>query len=133
MIKANRLSPKEQKIYQRATELLAQGVDAVAFSASFFGPQGELSGLATSREERRRILGTELYHWLKAEYTQLREKDSGQFEKDLKASPSRLTVVVPRSLHAALKNEASGEGVSLSELIRLKLTIPYRQMTSFLG
>ncbi len=133
MIKANRLSPKEQKIHQRATELLAQGVDAAAFSASFFGPQGELSGLAASREERRQVLGTELYRWLKAEYTQLREKDTEQFEKELKVSPNRLTVVVPRSLHAALKNEASGEGVSLSELIRLKLSIPYRQMTNLLG
>ncbi len=42
----------------------------------------------------------------------------------------RLTVSVPRRLHVALKREAAGEGVSLSELIRLKLSWPYRQVTS---
>ncbi len=133
MIKTTRLSPAEQEIHQQAMELLAQNVDAAAFSSRFFGPQGALSRLAASREERRQILNTELYRWLKAEYGRLCQMDSEQFEKELKASPGRLTVVVPRSLHAALKNEASGEGVSLSELIRLKLTIPYHQMTSLLG
>ncbi len=133
MIRTTRLGPGEQEIYQQATEMLAQGTDASAFSSRFFGPEGELGRLAANREERRRILGTELYRWLKAEYTRLREADTEQFEKDLKTGPGRLSVVVPRSLHAALKNEASGEGVSLSELIRLKLTMPYRQMTSLLG
>jgi predicted HicB family RNase H-like nuclease len=133
MIKTTRLSPAEQEVYRQATEMLARDVDAAAFSSRFFGPKGELRGLATNREERRQILGTELYRWLKAEYTRLRQEDTEQFEKDLKTGPGRLTVVVPRSLHTALKSEASGEGVSLSELIRLKLTMPYRQMTSLLG
>lgn len=65
------------------------GVEAATFSSRFFGPQGELRRLAASHEERRRILSTELYRWLKAEYTRLRQEDADQFEKDLKAGPSR--------------------------------------------
>lgn len=133
MINPSRLSPVEQKIHQHAAEVLAQGTDAASFSAQFFGPRGELSHLGRDREERRKILGSELYRWLKAEYDRIRLADSQRFEKDLKTAPSRLTVVVPKSLHIALKSEATGEGVSLSELIRLKLMIPYRQMTTLLG
>ena len=69
--------------------MLTQGVDAASFSSRFFGPQGELSRLASTSEERRRILSTELYRWLKAEYTRLREEDAQQFEKDLKTGPGR--------------------------------------------
>jgi predicted HicB family RNase H-like nuclease len=133
MIHPARLNPAEQQIHQQAVRMLAEGTDAVTFSSRFFGSRGELSHLGRDREERRQILDSELYHWLKAEYGRLRQEDAGQFEKDLEIGPGRLTVVVPRSLHSALKSEASGEGVSLSELIRLKLTIPYRRMTSLLG
>jgi hypothetical protein len=40
---------------------------------------------------------------------------------------------MPKSLHAALKREAAKEGVSLSELIRLKLGYPYHLLTSILA
>ncbi len=126
------LSKAELQIYREARRLLGQNTDAVTFSARFFGPQGELTRLGQGREERRRILCSELYRWLKASYTTLRQRDSAQFEKDLKSASGRLTVVVPKSLHAALKSEAGSEGVSLSELIRLKLGIPYRHMTELL-
>ena len=58
---------------------------------------------------------------------------SARFERETRSSSGRLTVVVPRSLHGALKGEAANEGVSLSELIRLKLAVPYRQMTELLA
>jgi len=51
-----------------------------------------------------------------------------EFEKEIAAHSGRLTVVVPKSLHAALKKEAAQEGVSLSELIRLKLGVAYRDV-----
>ncbi|MCP3963806.1 MAG: toxin-antitoxin system HicB family antitoxin [bacterium] len=131
-IDESRLGPQERKIYRKATELLKRDVDAPAFSARFFGPESELAQLGTSREERQAILHSELYRWLKARYEELRFRDAGRFEQETRAASGRLTVVVPRSLHAALKGEAASEGVSLSELIRLKLAVPYRQMTDLL-
>ena len=123
-IDESQLDPQERKVYRRATALLEGDVDAPAFSARFFGPESELARLGTGREERRSILKSELYKWLKARYEELRLRDAGRFEKETRAASGRLTVVVPRSLHAALKSEAASEGVSLSELIRLKLAVP---------
>ena len=132
-IDESRLDSKEQKIYRKATELLGSDVDAPAFSARFFGPESELARLGRNREQRKAILRSELYRWLKARYEELRFRDAGRFEQETRAASGRLTVVVPRSLHAALKSEAASEGVSLSELIRLKLGVPYRQMTDLLA
>ena len=49
----------------------------------------------------------ELYKWLKARYTELRLRDAAQFEREIRSAAGRLTVVVPRSLHGALKTEAA--------------------------
>lgn len=130
-IKISSLSEPEQRIYRLAKELLAQNADATSFSDRLFGPQGEVSRLAKDPEDRERILRSDLYRWLKAKYTELRQQGAEEFDKELRPS-SRLTVVVPRSLHLALKGEAASEGISLSELIRLKLAVPYRQMTQLL-
>ena len=126
------LSPRQREIYRHAVQLLERGVDAPAFSARFFGSNGELAQLGEGREERQEILESDLYRWLKARYTELRLQDAARFEQESRSAAGRLTVVVPRSLHGALKSEASSEGVSLSELIRLKLAVPYRQMTDLL-
>ena len=126
------LTHPEREVYDAASALLKLGVDAVAFSERVFGPDGEVRRLATSAAERERLIATPLYGWLKAQFARLRQDDAARFERDLKASPGRLTVAVPRSLHAALKDEAAAEGVSLSELIRLKLSVPYHRMTALL-
>ena len=131
-IDESRLDPQERRIYRTAAELLAGDVDAPSFSARIFGSEGELARLGAGRQERQKVLHSELYKWLKARYEELRLRDAGRFEQETRAASGRLTVVVPRSLHAALKSEAAAEGVSLSELIRLKLAVPYRQMTDLL-
>jgi hypothetical protein len=122
----------EEQLRESAKKMLEAGMDAPTFSARFFGPKGELSQLGETREDRERILGSDIYQWLKERYEELRLRDAAEFEREIKVTSGRLTVAVPRSLHAALKSEAVAEGVSLSELIRLKLSIPYRQMANML-
>lgn len=122
----------EKRVYDNALRMLNEGMDAPGFSASFFGADGEFSRLGTTREERERILKSDLYRWLKLKWEELRLADASRFDDLLTRASGRLTLTVPRSLHAALKSEAAAEGVSLSELIRLKLTIPYRQMADLL-
>ncbi len=128
-----KLSSAERRIYRSAREMLADGVDAATFSARLFGPDGQLTRLAPGHEQRQRLVKSPLYRWLKAEYNVLNQQDAAGFEQELRSLSGRLTVVVPKSLHAALKSEAVLEGVSLSELIRLKLNVPYRQMTDLLA
>jgi predicted HicB family RNase H-like nuclease len=121
-----------EQLRESAKRMLEAGTDAPTFSARFFGAKGELSQLGETREDRERVVRSELYRWLKERYEELRLRDAAEFEQEIKGASGRLTVAVPRSLHAALKSEAVAEGVSLSELIRLKLSIPYRQMASML-
>lgn len=132
MIDESKWNEAEERLKETATRMLQAGTDAPAFSARFFGPNGELRELGETRKDRELILRSELYRWLKEKYEELRLRDAAQFEQDIKVASGRLTVAVPRSLHAALKSEATAEGVSLSELIRLKLSIPYRQMANIL-
>ncbi|HXV65058.1 MAG TPA: toxin-antitoxin system HicB family antitoxin [Vicinamibacteria bacterium] len=131
-IDKSKLREASERLKEAATKMLEAGADAPTFSARFFGPSGELGRLGVTRKDRELILRSELYRWLKERYEELRLRDAAQFEQDVKVASGRLTVAVPRSLHAALKGEAAAEGVSLSELIRLKLSIPYRQMANLL-
>ncbi len=132
MTDESKLNKAEEHLKETATRMLQAGTDAPTFSARFFGPKGELRGLGETRKDRELILRSELYRWLKEKYEELRLRDAAAFEQDIKVASGRLTVAVPRSLHAALKSEAAAEGVSLSELIRLKLSIPYRQIANIL-
>ncbi|NJL27439.1 MAG: toxin-antitoxin system HicB family antitoxin [Thermoanaerobaculia bacterium] len=131
-IDRDQLQPVERKIYEQAQALVEQGVDASAFSSRIFGPESEMARLGQTERERRQLLASPLYRWLKQRYEELRARDAARFERDLKPLSGRLTVVVPKSLHAALKSEAASEGVSLAELMRLKLNVPYRQMARLL-
>ena len=126
------LTKKEQLIYDKANEVLAKGVSASQFSQMFFSPSGELSALWSTDDEKKTVAESELFKWLQEQLADLRTAEAKQFEKEVESSSGRLTITVPKSLHAALKREASREGVSLSELIRLKLGYPYKTLTSLL-
>jgi predicted HicB family RNase H-like nuclease len=91
-----------------------------------------LQEIAPGAEGRRAIVGSDLYRWLQASLASLRREEAAEFDRQVESVSGRLTVVVPKSLHAALKNEARAEGVSLSELVRLKLSLPYRQTAGWL-
>jgi hypothetical protein len=126
------LSKVERDVYQEAEELLRRRVGATEFSARVFGPDGLLRKLWKTDAERKAVLASGLYQWLKHAHTELRDRDAAEFEKEIASLSGRLTVVVPKSLHAALKHEAVQEGVSLSELIRLKLGVSYRDVAGLL-
>lgn len=126
------LTKKEKLIFDKANEVLAKGVSASQFSQMFFSPNGELSALWTSDDEKKVVAESKLFVWLQQQLSNMRLSESQQFEKEVEKASGRLTITVPKSLHAALKREASGEGVSLSELIRLKLGYPYKTLTSLL-
>jgi hypothetical protein len=125
-----RLRTAEKEIYSEAVRLLKSGTNAADFSRRFFGPDGLLRTLWNTDTERRALVDSELYRWLEREHSKLRTRDARAFAKEVESLSGRLTVVVPRSLHAALKREAAMEHVSLSELIRLKLGIPYHSIVS---
>lgn len=125
MIKLNFLDKSERQVYEAAVDALQEGTTAPDFSQKFFGPDGMLAGLCRTKEDRKALATTELYQWLQEQLAELRRRESEELRREVEALSGRLTVVVPKSLHGALRREAADEGVSLSELIRLKLAIPF--------
>src|SRR5205807_1516858 len=94
------------------------------FSNYFFAPDGRIANLASSKSEREAFLKTDVYARLKQLSSDLRKRDVEAFETAIRSASGRLTVIVPKSLHAALREEANREGVSMAELIRVKLACP---------
>jgi len=121
-------SPKkvEGDIRHEANEVIAKGVSAAEFSARFFGPEGKLRTLWTNETGRKRVVQSQLYKWLQRRLAEIRLREAEGFEKAISDLSGRITIVIPKSLHWALKGEAALEGVSQSEMIRLKLAVPYR-------
>ena len=126
------LKALENDIRDEAKKLLQKGTNALAFSERFFGPAGALRKLWTNKQDRKALVESDLYKWLQAQVAVLRRQEAKAFEQEVESLSGRLTVVVPKSLHSALKREAVLEGTSLSELIRLKLGIPYRDSANLL-
>jgi predicted HicB family RNase H-like nuclease len=118
-----------KSIQSEAKKLLKKGVTAPEFSRIFFGPEGRLRSLWSTPDERHQLVRSELYRWLQQELAGLRRQEIEAFEEEVKSLSGRVTIVIPKSLHAALKREAQSEGVSLSELMRLKLAVKYSQST----
>jgi predicted HicB family RNase H-like nuclease len=119
-------SPAEKSIYDEARRLLSEGTTAADFSSRFFAAGGALAKLSRNEDQRKALVTSDLYRWLKERLNELRRQEADTFESEVQQASGRLTITVARSLHAALKEEARYEGVSLSELIRLKLSIPYK-------
>lgn len=133
MLNVKTLSDDEKRIYKAATKVLEQGTTVAAFTDTFFGPKGMLLLLWKTKADREAVVKSELYQWLQQQAAQLRHKEAQAFAKEVESHSGRLTVVVAKSLHGALRTEAVEEGVSLSELIRLKLSLPYSEAISLLS
>jgi predicted HicB family RNase H-like nuclease len=133
MLSMKTLTGDEKVIYRAAVEALRQGTTVAAFTEQFFGPEGMLRRLATTKAEREALVKTKLYQWLQQQVAELRRTEAKAFNHEVATLSGRLTVVVAKSLHAALRREAVEEGVSLAELIRLKLSLPYREAVALLS
>jgi predicted HicB family RNase H-like nuclease len=133
MTRIGRLNKAQRQTYEAAVASLRQGITAAEFSRKFFGAGGMLAKLARTRDERKRLVAGELYRWLQEQLAELRRRETKAFEQEVEALSGRLTVVVPKSLHGALRHEAAQEGVSLSELIRLKLAVPFAHSARMLS
>jgi hypothetical protein len=112
----------------RVQEVLAEKQTTVELSETLFGPNGLFAQVGQTREQREKLLQHPLYQKAQARLSEVRQAEVARFEADLEAfesPPERLTIQIPRSLHAALRAEAAREGVSLPELVQLKLGFPY--------
>lgn len=123
---AKRRKSVEDQIRREAQSMVDRRAPVGEFSARVFGPDGLLRQLWKTKSDRRSLVASAIYRELREQMSQLERGQREDFEADIERSSGRLTIVVPKSLHAALRTEAAREGISLSELIRLKLGLPYR-------
>lgn len=129
----DRSNETSQAMHREAREMRSQGAGAAEFSARFFGPKGRLSALWTNDAEREKLVRSDLYKWLQQQLAEVRRQEAKVFERQVETLSGRITIVIPKSLHRALKDEAAQEGVSLSEIMRLKLSAPYRLITAMIA
>ncbi|MEK7316909.1 MAG: toxin-antitoxin system HicB family antitoxin [Candidatus Eisenbacteria bacterium] len=123
----------EANVRREVEALLAAGSNARVISARVYGPDGLLRKLAQDREAREAFTRSGVASWLKERLAELRTDEIGEFERDIESLSGRMTLVVPKSLHAALKREAAAEGVSLAELLRLKASVPLKETSARLA
>jgi len=130
MMKINSMTRAEREIYEAAVDAIQEGMPATDFSRKFFGPDGMLGRLCKTKEDRKALAASDLYQWLQGQLAEIRRRESEEFRREVESLSGRLTVVVPKSLHGALRREAAEEGISLAELIRLKLAVPFAVSTN---
>lgn len=90
---------------------------------AMFGVGGEFSRLFKTPEERTEFSKTPEYAQIWAIINQLRD-NSG--EPPIEEFSGKMSLRLPKSLHAALAREAENEGVSLNQLIIVKLATELR-------
>lgn len=130
--------PDIKTIETKIRGILKTEANAISLSNKLFAPGGLFSQIAPGKVERRKMVKSQLFRKSLVRLGELQKKELKQFENEIEAigqktTPVRLTVTVPKSLHFALKAEARREGVSISELIRLKASVPYVGIASAVG
>ena len=112
------------RLLEEARDFERKGADSASFSNHFFSQGGRLSRVVHSKEEWDAFVKSDVYRKIKEIDGKLRKRDIETFEAAIQAASGRLTVIVPKSLHVGLRLEAEKEGVSMAELIRVKLACP---------
>lgn len=123
----------ETTVRREVEALFAAGATVQEVTARVFGPKGLLSTLAADRKEREAFVATPVAAWLRERLAEQRGREIDEFERETASLSGRMTLVMPKSLHAALKREAAAEGVSLAELLRLKASVPLRETSARLA
>jgi hypothetical protein len=132
---------KETELLRRAEQEAQSAGTWADLSNALFDPiRGLIAKAFPTREAREAFLRTEEFRQIRALIARAREQ-TGLVAGASPQKSGRLVVRLPRSLHAALEQEASEEGVSLNQLVVVKLAarlsdlagLPAQQSTEQVG
>lgn len=114
----------KSKTQEDIIEIINSAKKAVELSQKLFGSQGLFSILAPTVEEKRKLVETDLFKSALRKLSQLQKEDIASAEQRARemSPPVRVTVTLPRDLYLNIKNLAKKEGVSISEVIREKIS-----------
>jgi predicted HicB family RNase H-like nuclease len=113
----------KSELVQSAKRLLADAKTWADLSNALFDPnEGLLAGAFRSREERAAFVQSEEYRQIRNLLEEAITR-TGIVGGAAPTKSGRFVVRLPRSLHAALEREANQEGVSLNQLVVVKLAV----------
>lgn len=111
---------KLREIQRIANDLLEQSANAGTFSREIFGLGGAISRLFNTRQLMKAFKESAEYAELNRISAELRSQDAARVAPD--REPTRvITVRLPRSVHEALRAEASAREISMNKLCISKL------------
>ena len=115
---------KEKDILKSAEDAAAVAKNWADLSNALFDPvDGLIAQAYPTRAERAAFVKSDVYRQVQALISKARER-TGLVEGSVATKSGRFVVRMPKSMHAALEQEASAEGVSLNQLVVAKLAIP---------
>lgn len=122
---------KEQELLRSAQEI-AQSADTWAdLSNALFDPDtGLVSRAYPTRKQRAEFLRSDQYKQIRHLIDAATERTGLVEGATPKEKSGKFVVRLPKSLHAALENEAKREGVSLNQLVVVKLAIQMSQIVA---
>jgi predicted HicB family RNase H-like nuclease len=117
----------KNELLKRARELARAAKTWAEFSNSLFNPDdGIITQAYPSRSDREAFMKSDTYRRIRELLNETIER-TGLVEGATPQKSGRFMVRVPRSLHAALEQEAAHEGVSLNQLVAYKLAAQIQQ------
>ena len=120
---------KSKELLESAKSLAADAASWADLSNGLFDPEeGLLAKALPTRAQRARFVQSPEYREIRRLLETVIAK-SGMVEGAEPTKSGRFVVRLPRSLHAALEQEAREEGVSLNQLVAAKLAVQLRSLT----
>ncbi len=118
---------KKSEILKRARGLARSAKTWAEFSNALFNPDdGLITQAYPDRADREAFIKSDTYRRIRELLNATIER-TGLVEGATPQKSGRFMVRVPRSLHAALEQEAAQEGVSLNQLVTYKLAAQIQQ------
>lgn len=120
---------KGQEILSKAEQLAASCDTWADLSNALFDPaQGLIAQAYPTRAQREEFVKTREYKAIRGLVATAVER-TGLVEGATPHKSGRFVVRLPKTLHAALEREAAAEGVSLNQLVVVKLSVGLGKLT----
>jgi hypothetical protein len=124
------MNNKATELLQAAKKLAASASTWADLSNALFDPlDGILAKAYPTREERRLFMRSKEYKEISGLIDAAIAR-TGLVEGATPKKSGRFVVRLPQTLHAALEREAGREGVSLNQLVVVKLAVPLSRLYS---
>jgi hypothetical protein len=124
---AKTVEARGRQLVAVAERLRDAGLNWVQLQNALYGPGGKYSELFPTQADRLAFSGSAADEAIGHILDGLPESPSAAALPDVVEAPSgKLNVRMPKSVHAALSQEAKSEGVSLNALIVSKLAVQLR-------